>query len=41
MVDSIIEGKKGGLTMGGNPPDKAKKREGLSVKMEKAFTSKK
>lgn len=44
MVDSIIENKKGvakGLKMGGNPPSKAKKREGLPMKDEKAFHGKK
>lgn len=38
-MDTILEGKntQKGLKMGGNPPSKARKREGAPMKMEKAF----
>lgn len=38
-MDTVLEGKSTakGLKMGGNPPSKARKREGAPGKMEKAF----
>lgn len=42
-MDTVFETKGSapkGLTMGGNPPAKAKKREGLKRSEERAFTRK-